>query len=156
MKNELRLLEATTSTFQELLSPLITLTSAYALLKGKTPPDIEQNISVIGEFSEKLKREVKNIYHSTGKEFNLLSPSKAASQIRQLASGWKRQTTTLSTDIHKIQTLRESGHKLDNPELDAILDENLINDFMQLVLLLNYLETIEEKDLIAWRYTPPS
>jgi hypothetical protein len=149
MKNELRLLAATTSTFQELLSHLIVLTSVYPILKGKTPLYIERNISAIGEFSEKLKREVENIYHNTGKEFNLLSPSKTASKIRQLAGGWKRQTTTLSTDIHKIQALRESGHKLDNPELDAILDENLINAFMQLVLLLNYLETIEEKDLIT-------
>jgi len=153
MKNELRLLAATTSTFQELLSPLIVLTSAYAILKGKTPLYIERDISAIGEFSEKLKREVENIYRNTGKEFDLLSPSKTASQIRQLASGWKRQTTTLSTDIHKIQALRESAHKLDNPELDAILCENLINAFTQLVLLLNYLETIEEKDLITWSYT---
>jgi hypothetical protein len=151
MENRLQLLEVTTSAFQELLSPIIGLTSSYEILKGKTSPDIEWNIFVIGEFGEKLKREVENIYHDIQNEFDLRSPSKTASRIRQLASTWKKQLLTLSVAIRQIQELRELGHRLDDPELDAILGESLINAFTQLEEVLDHLETIEGPDLTSWR-----
>lgn len=109
-----------------------------------------QLIDKIGEAGEKLKNEVEHLYLNVDKEFDLNSPMVTASQVRQWVAQWKVQEMALLDARQQILKLRASGFKLEDFQLDAILSESLIGALYRLGDLLDYLITIDGKDLVPF------
>jgi len=135
------------------LDPLNALETSCILLKDKISPDemlpeLSDSIQAIGRATKKLKDEVQYLRSVHTQEFDVSSPVKTASQIRQKVSQWEEYERVLVNAVERIRGLRERGLILKDHLLDAILGEVILDALCRLLRYIDYMSTIEGKDLI--------
>ena len=128
----------------ELSSPLTVLISTGDLLRSKVPDTIEPFVRRLGDTSHRFGREVVELRASLEEKIDLRSSAKAAAQIRQLATDWRRYQGELSDLVLAIQAAQV---RLEDSLLDRILNQNLPNGLSGLTRNIDRLEAIRPEDL---------
>jgi hypothetical protein len=133
------------SLLHELNTPLTVLVSAGAILKNKVPAPLVGSVERLDEVSRQLSQEAVALRANLPDQIDLNSPDMAAKQLRELATGWRQYTISLSTTLDQIQAAEV---RLPDPLLDKILNQSLLSGLSTLKNILNRLETIQPQDLM--------
>jgi hypothetical protein len=133
------------SLLHELNTPLTVLVSAGTILKNKVPGPLVGSVERLDEVSRQLSQEAVALRANLPDQIDLNSPDMAAKQLRELATGWRQYTISLSTTLDQIQAAEV---RLPDPLLDKILNQSLLSGLSTLKNILNRLETIQPQDLM--------
>ena len=110
------------SLIHDLINAASPLISSCAILRNKVPPVISDQIDTANKATGQLAKEITELREHIDERLDLRSPTKAASQIRRLASDWEEYGVILSDSISQIQA---SEITLEDPELNSILNTML-------------------------------
>jgi hypothetical protein len=149
MSISIQVRETIASLLHQALVPLMALAGASSILQENPPQEIAKHLSILYESSNQVRNNVRDIFRDPDENFDLISPAKSALQLRELSSQWKEDIKIISNILTQLQEMRLSGFRLDDAELDKIL-ENMPKALRGFERYLEYFSKVEEKDLLHW------
>ena len=147
MENELKVLQSVASIFQELLAPVVTLTSACELLESQILEELSGLLKIVADLSSGLRDEIQQVNSNKRSAFDLRSKPKTALQLRQYAIQWQADNLALEDAIKKLYGLTKQMGIVFADEDTNFLLEILIRQVQILSNLLARLQFIEDVDI---------